>query len=67
MLLGVATMSGGRDFGPTDWPGHDAQGERIEGGEGVDVKVGEGFGVPNRCLVLGVGRLLEGLTCRLQI
>jgi len=31
-------MSGGRVFGPTDWPGHDAQGERIEGGEGVDVK-----------------------------
>jgi hypothetical protein len=31
-------MSVGRDFGPTAWPGHDAQGERIEGEMGVDVK-----------------------------
>jgi hypothetical protein len=31
-------MLGGRVFGPADWPGHDAQGERIEGEKGVDVK-----------------------------
>ena len=43
MLLGVATMLGGRVFGPADWPGHIAQGERIEGEEGVDVKVGQGL------------------------
>lgn len=37
--FGVATMLGGRGFGPADWPGHDAQGEGIEGGERGDVKV----------------------------
>jgi len=31
-------MLGCRDFGPADWPGHDAQGEGIEGEKGVDVK-----------------------------
>jgi hypothetical protein len=48
-------MLGGRVFGPADWPGHDAQGERIEGEKGVDVKewggVMRGGGIPNRCLV----------------
>ncbi len=52
-------MSVGRDFGPTAWPGHDAQGERIEGEKGVDVKdwggVMRGGRIPNRCLVLGMG------------
>ncbi len=37
--LGGATMSGGRVFGPTDWPGHDAQGEVIEGQPRPIVKV----------------------------
>jgi hypothetical protein len=31
-------MLGGRVFGPADWPGHDAQGEGIEGLEGAIVK-----------------------------
>ena len=42
LTVGSATMLGGRVFGPADWPGHDAQGEGIEGEEGVDVKVGGG-------------------------
>jgi len=32
-------MLGGRDFGPADWPGHDAQGEGIEGEKGGNVKI----------------------------
>ncbi len=54
-------MLGGRVFGPADWPGHIAQGEGIEGGEGVDVKewggVMRGGEIPNRCLVNGIGTI----------
>lgn len=46
-------MLGGRVFGPADWPGHDAQGEGIEGGEGGDVKGEGGLSAPYRCLVYG--------------
>ncbi len=56
-------MSVGRDFGPTAWPGHDAQGERIEGEKRVDVKdwggVMRGFWGANRGLVLIVKVRIE--------